>query len=85
MKNQKQMIINKLKDDGFVSRNWALQNFCSRLGAIINKLKNEGWEFDARYTKTENGMDYTYYTTKMPFHKVEYVVPELNKNIVSYE
>jgi len=85
MKNQKQMIINKLKIDGFVNRNWALQNFCSRLGAIIHKLKREGWKFEARYIKTEKGLDYAYYTIKMPYKKVIYEIPELNREIVSYE
>jgi len=31
-----------MREQGFVTRNWALQNFISRLGAIIWQLKSEG-------------------------------------------
>ncbi|MFA5773020.1 MAG: helix-turn-helix domain-containing protein [Thermoplasmata archaeon] len=82
---QEQMVINKLKVDGEISRNWALQNFCSRLGAIICKLKSKGWEFKQEYVKTKFGQDYRYSLTKIPFKKVVYEIPELNRAITSYE
>jgi len=66
MKSQKQIIIEKLKEDGQVSRNWALSNYISRLSAIIYNLKDIGWEFETfkvktfnKVTKTE-GWDYIY-------------------------
>lgn len=46
---QKEKIIYQLKSYGFISRNWCLQRFISRLGAIINILKKNGWEFRGEY------------------------------------
>jgi len=43
--SQKQIIVNKLKQDGEISRNWALSNYISRLSAIILVLKHKGWRF----------------------------------------
>ena len=65
MKNtQLQMIIKKLSDDGFVSRNWALSRFCSRLGAIINRLNNDGWEIKGEFVQMEYGKDFVYKVLK---------------------
>lgn len=33
---------------GFISRNWCLKHFISRLGAIICRLKKEGYVFSTR-------------------------------------
>lgn len=51
MKNrtQKEWVVKQLKDKGFITRNECLKNYISRLGSIIWNLKNEGWEFDAKY------------------------------------
>ena len=68
MKSQKEKIIEQLKLNGYVSRNWCLQNFISRLGALIYILKNEGWEFDEKktgYYSYENEKDYLYYINKL--------------------
>ena len=52
----------QLEKYGEVSRNQALQNFISRLGAIVNRLKNEGYDF-----KTEwRGNDYVYKLSSKP-------------------
>jgi len=56
MKNQKQFVIDELKRNHKISRNYCLQNFVSRLGALILILKKEGWLFESEY---ENG-DYIY-------------------------
>lgn len=45
MKTQKQIIIERLEEDGFISRNWCLKNYISRLSSIIFNLKKEGWVF----------------------------------------
>ena len=78
---QKQIVINKLKTDGFITRNYCLKIFISRLGAIIDMLKKEGWQIEGR---NDNG-DYLYEVKGTPFKKVEYFVPALNKKIDSYE
>ena len=53
---QEEFVINQLKEKGYITRNECLRNFISRLGAIMCKLKKEGYEFD---TKTVGG-DYVY-------------------------
>ena len=63
---QREMVITQLKDNGYVSRNWCLQNYITRLGAIICDLKKEGWDFTADYHKYEYGKDYRYFPTKFP-------------------
>ena len=83
-KTQEQIIINKLNADGQVSRNWALQHFISRLGAITCSLVKNGWEFEAKYEKTNNGKDFVYKVIKSPYVKEEYFVPELNRTIIKY-
>jgi len=58
---QKDLIKNQLLTEGKISRNWALGQYISRLGAIINKLKKEGIETDGRFVYTEFGKDYVYF------------------------
>jgi hypothetical protein len=64
MKNQSQrnFIKRVLRDKGEVSRNFALSQFISRLGAIICDLRKEGWEFDI---ERRNG-DYVYKLKQAP-------------------
>lgn len=57
---QENIIVNQLKANGFISRNWCLANFISRLGAITNKMEKKGWVFNPHYIKTEKGKDYVY-------------------------
>lgn len=68
MKNesQKQWAISQLKTYGSVSRNEALKNYISRLGAIMNDLLKEGWHWRGEYVKTAYGKDYQYILVKLP-------------------
>jgi len=66
MQSQKLWVIQQLKDKGFVSRNEALKNFISRLGALIDILKKEGYEFDTEYVKENGGKNYYYRLKKRP-------------------
>ena len=75
----------RLLHDGYVSRNSALENYFTRLGARVNDLINGGWQIDGRWVKTERGKDYQYFLVSSPYKKVIYTVPGLNKKIVSYE
>ena len=61
---QESRVIEKLRMDGEVSRNWALRNYITRLAAIMLNLKNEGWEFEGKSVKTDWGTDYVYKLTK---------------------
>ena len=67
-------------ENGQVSRNECLQNFITRLGAIICKLKGRGWEFQAGYEKSnptgfKESKDYVYSVLNTPLKKVVYKLP----------
>lgn len=66
-KSQIQFVKQKLREDSKISRNLCLSLFISRLGAIINLLKKEGWEIEGQYEKTPYGKDYVYYAVKKPY------------------
>lgn len=75
MKHQEEWVKKVLLDNGEISRNYALQNYVSRLGAIMCNLKDEGWNFEASYIKTPNGRDYVYKLVgTQPMEKKEYFV-----------
>jgi hypothetical protein len=69
-RTQHSFIKQVLRDKGEVSRNFALSQFISRLGAIICDLKKDGWEFDI---ERRNG-DYVYKLKQAPvIRKVEII------------
>lgn len=76
MKSQKEWAIDRLLEDGYVSRNSALQMFITRLGAIAFDLQQEGWELSGRWFKTDKGRDFRYYLISSPFRKQEYKVSD---------
>ena len=62
---QIEFVKNKLKEKGFITRNEALRNYISRLGAIIHLLKKDGWIIETERIKTKkpdggDGYDYKY-------------------------
>lgn len=59
---QLQKIKNQLLTYGFVSRNWCLSWYCTRLGARIIDLKKEGFKFEIEH----RGGDYVYKMVKDP-------------------
>jgi hypothetical protein len=61
---QSDWTINQLETYGFVTRNTALKNYISRLGAIICDLKKADWKIKGEYVKTPNGKDYKYTVIK---------------------
>ena len=82
---QRDWVIRQLRAYGEVSRNGALQNFISRLGAIINDLKKEGWEFGTHYREEKGKKDFIYKLIDSPYEKVEYFIPGINKTVTRYE
>ena len=54
---QKLIVLAELKRTGSVSRNWCLQNYITRLAAIINDLKEDGYKIDG----SKVGNDYKYF------------------------
>lgn len=47
--SQKDKVLKEMRSQGFVTRNWALRNFISRLGAIICDLKKDGMDIEAKW------------------------------------
>lgn len=70
--SQKQFVINKLNTNGFITRNYCLKNYISRLSALILNLKNEGWNIEGR---DDNG-DYIYEVKGSPFKKEYFTLPD---------
>lgn len=54
--NQRIEVMRKLKENGFISRNYAIRSmFITRLSSIIHTLKHEyGWEIDTETTTKPN-------------------------------
>jgi hypothetical protein len=48
---QTEFVLNKLKEVGYISRNQALSNYITRLGAIIDTLKRKGYKIEGAYNK----------------------------------
>jgi hypothetical protein len=61
-KTQLDIIRTQIHEEGYVSRNWCLARFITRLGARIIDLKREGYEFRTSF----DGADYVYTVTKTP-------------------
>lgn len=61
-KSQKEVIIGRLKEVGYVDNFWAIDHNILRLGAIILKLKKEGWQFaNNGFGEGRNRKNYHYY------------------------
>lgn len=67
---QEEWVENILVETGKITRNKCLVNYVSRLGAIIAKLKNDGYTFDVGYidvkTPFGTGRDYEYKVVSYP-------------------
>lgn len=62
---QKQWVRGKLLKNGSVTRNQAIRNGITRLGARIYDLKNEGMTIEGkRLPLRDNGYDFIYYFDK---------------------
>ena len=61
---QLQWVVKQLKENGQVSRNEALKNYISRLGAIVCSLKKSGWAIEGKNERTYGGygrgLDFVY-------------------------
>jgi hypothetical protein len=80
---QHQRVINQLLKYGYVSRNYFINlsyDRILRLGAIINVLRNEGWDLE---TLEENG-DTVYKVKNSPYRKVVYKVAD-GREIITHE
>ena len=57
---QLEWVKRQLRENGEVTRNQALREYITRLGARIDDLKNEGWKIEGEFVKTPYGKDYRY-------------------------
>ena len=70
-KSQKQIVWEQMSKKGYVSRNWCLSRYISRLSAIMNQLKFEGIIADGHWgRKITNKQDNDYYYV-LPDFKME--------------
>lgn len=49
--SQKEIVLNQLYKKGHVSNFWAIENYILRLGDIIFRLKNEGYDIEGDFAK----------------------------------
>jgi len=69
---QKQIILKKLKEEGSVSNLWAIQAGIWRLGAIINVLREEGFEIETDYQPSKTKVTtYRFKSKPKVIYKVE--------------
>lgn len=80
-KTQKQRVIDELLAKGLVRRNLALDGRITRLGALIEDLEQEGFTFEARYSKDKS--DYGYILKDCPIKKVISKIGD--KEVVTYK
>ena len=83
-KSQEERIISKLNKTGFVTRNEALKNYISRLGAIICDLQKDGWKFKAEFIKTPYGKDFKYTVIESPIKREVFTLPD-GREITRYK
>ena len=60
---QDNKVSKQLEKHGKVTRNWALRNYISRLGAIIYDLRQAGFKIEASWERDKKGKrtgDYQY-------------------------
>ena len=80
---QKQRVIQQL-ESGSCSRNWALLNYISRLGAIICELNKEGWVIEGGFKHYQEGMDYIYNVVLSPKSAPgQAIAPLTNKDAIT--
>lgn len=58
-KSQKQIVWEKLRNDGEITNLWAIQNHIWRLGAVIKVLRDEGKQIDGDYLRGTKNFQYT--------------------------
>ena len=65
---QREFVEMNLLEHGYIDRNFCLQNYITRLGAIIGILKNDNWVFETSRPKISTpwgiGRDYRYTLVK---------------------
>ena len=68
---QRMWVEAQLREHGVITRNTALQNYISRLGAIVCDMKAQGWQI----TPSRRGRDYVYTLGEAPKRRVSTFEP----------
>lgn len=63
---QRQVVINKLREEGKVENFWAYHNYILRLGAIICDLRADGWEILGDYGEGRDKKNFVYTLVSEP-------------------
>lgn len=63
---QRQVVINKLRQEGKISNFWAFHNYILRLGDIIFRLRSEGWEIKGEYGEGGERKNFIYTLVSEP-------------------
>lgn len=54
-RTQESIVLQQLKEVGYITNKWAIENGMWRLGAIIKKLRDKGYKIDGDYVpQTKN-------------------------------
>ena len=61
-----QDLVERFKEDGFVTNFWAIDNYILRLASIISTLRQEGWNIETRYKGVRGHKNCEYYLLKKP-------------------
>lgn len=85
MKNQLYEVEKHLIENGFITRNYCLQNFLSRLASRIDDLKKQGWEFKTERIKYNGGTDFKYTAIRSPYEKEEFIHPITGEKIIRWK
>lgn len=67
-KTQREWVEEKIRANGEITRNEALQNYISRLGAIVCNMRQDGWNIDS----FNRGGNYVYKLVTAPT-RISYV------------
>jgi len=68
---QKQKIIERFKQDGFVTNFWAIDNYILRLASIISMLRKEGWNIKTEYKGVKGHKNCKYHLLEIPTRTVK--------------
>lgn len=66
MKTQKQKVLDRIEEVGYIDNFWCIHNYILRLGAIIHDLKSEGYEIEGSFGKGKDRKNFFYHITKKP-------------------
>lgn len=80
-KTQREIIIDRLIEDGCVDNFWAFNNYILRLGAIIHGLREEGWSIGGQFGVGNHSKNFIYTLLDEP-PELGFEEPIIRKHII---